>query len=85
VACPSAARATAPADEKTRGRWLEGLWDAYQDDEIPYIELLGDYYWGALCVSKKTASRWADQRIGTCKMAWSPDPDLRGFFKGSTN
>ena len=23
--------------------------------------------------------------MGTCKMAWSPDPNLRGFFKGTTN
>ena len=76
--------ATAPADETTREKWLERLWEAYQDDHIPYIELLGDY-WGELCVSKEIASRWADQLIGTCKMAWSPDPNLRGFFKGTTN
>ena len=76
--------AAAPADEKTREKWLERLWDAYQDDGIPYIELLGDY-WGELCVSKETASRRADQFIGTCKMAWSPDPNLRGSFKGTTN
>ena len=76
--------ATAPADEATRENWLERLWEAYQDDEIPYIEPLGDY-WGDLCVSKEIASRWADQLIGTCKMAWSPDLNLRGFFKGTTN
>ncbi len=76
--------ATAPADETTREKWLERLWEAYQDDQIPYIELLGDY-WGELCVSKEIASRWADQLIGTCKMAWSSDPNLRGFFKGTTN
>jgi len=76
--------ATAPADEATREKWLERLWEAYQDDGIPYIELLGDY-WGELCVSKEIASRWADQLVGTCKMAWSPDPNMRGFFKGTTN
>jgi hypothetical protein len=76
--------ASAPADEKTREKWLARLWEAYQDDQIPYIESLGDY-WGELCVSKEIASRWADRLIGTCKMAWSPDPNLRGFFKGTTN
>lgn len=76
--------ATAPADEGTREKWLERLWEAYQDDQIPYIELLGDS-WGELCASKEIASRWADQLIGTCKMAWSPDTKLRGFFKGTTN
>ena len=42
--------AAAPADAKTRDRWLERLWEAYQEDDIPYIEALGDY-WGALCAS----------------------------------
>ncbi len=36
--------ANAPAVTKTRDAWLERLYDAYQDDEIPYIELLGDYW-----------------------------------------
>ena len=74
----------APADEDTRAKWLERLWDAYQDDDIPYLESLGDD-WGALCASPEVASRWADELIGTCKMAWSPDPELRGFFKGTTS
>ena len=74
----------APADAKARGAWLERLYDTYQDDEIPYIELLGDH-WGELCASKQVASEWADRLIGTCRMAWSPDASLRGFFKGTTN
>jgi hypothetical protein len=74
----------APADAKTRDAWLERLYDAYQDDEIPYVELLGDR-WGELCASKEVASEWADRLIGTCRMAWSPDASLRGFFKGTTN
>lgn len=37
----------APADESTRNAWLDRLWEAYQNDEIPYIERLGDY-WGDL-------------------------------------
>jgi hypothetical protein len=76
--------AGAPADAKTRDAWLERLWDAHQEDEIPYIESLGDY-WGELCGAKETASAWADRLIDTVKMAWSPDPGLRGFFKGTTN
>jgi len=76
--------AAAPADQATRANWLERMWEAYQDDEIPYLESLGDH-WGELCASPDVASDWADQLIGTCKMAWSPDPELRGYFKGSTN
>ncbi len=76
--------AKAPADAKTRDSWLERLFDAYQDDGIPYIEWLGDH-WGTLCASKEVASAWADQLVDGVKFAWSPDPSLRGFFKGTTN
>jgi hypothetical protein len=76
--------AMTPTDAVTREKWLDRLWDAYRDDQIPYIELLGDS-WGELCVSKEIASRRADRLLGTCKMAWSPDPNLRAFFKGTSN
>lgn len=76
--------ARAPADAKTRAAWLERLWEAYQEDEIPYIELLGDH-WGLLCASKELASEWADRLEGLVRMAWSKDPNLRGFFKGTSN
>lgn len=76
--------ANAPADAKTREAWLERLFEAYQDDGIPYIEWLGDH-WGTLCASKEVASAWADRLIETVKLAWSPDPSLRGYFKGTTN
>lgn len=76
--------ATAPADERTRDRWLDRLWEAYQADQIPYIERLGDC-WGDLCGSKEVASQWADRLLATCRMAWSPNPTLRGFFQGTTN
>jgi len=84
VAALSEIIATAPADAATRDRWLERLWEAYQEDAMPYIESLGDH-WGPLCASPEVASRWADELIGVCKMAWSPDPNLRGFFEGTSN
>ncbi len=76
--------AGAPADSQTREAWLERLWNAYREDDIPYLESLGDY-WGELCASPDVASRWGDRLIGICRMAWSPDPGLRGFFSGTTN
>ncbi|MCG5052217.1 MAG: hypothetical protein KA712_04590 [Myxococcales bacterium] len=76
--------ADAPVDTKTRETWLERLFEAYKDDGIPYIEWLGDH-WGTLCASKGIASAWADRLIEMVKLAWSPDPSLRGFFKGTTN
>jgi hypothetical protein len=75
--------ANAPADAKTRDAWLERLWQAHADDQIPYIERLGDY-WGELCASASIASAWADRLIGVVRMAWSPDPKLRGHFHGTS-
>ena len=75
--------ATAPADEKTRQKWLERLFEAHAADEIPYIESLADY-WGELCASPEVASRWADELIGVTRMALSPDKNLRGHFHGTT-
>jgi tetratricopeptide (TPR) repeat protein len=74
--------AQAPADEKLRDRWLERLWRAVEEDRIPYIEILPEY-WGDLCVTPERASGWADDFIGIVRMAWSPNPELRGYFKGT--
>jgi hypothetical protein len=76
--------ASAPADRKTREKWLERIWEAYQDDEIPYIEMVSDY-WGELCASKEIASQWADRLLDACRIAWSSDRRLRCFFNGTTN
>jgi len=75
--------ASAPADAKTRAGWLDRLWEAHARDEIPYIERLGDF-WGELCVSPELASAWADRLVGIVTMALSPDPQVRGFFHGTT-
>jgi hypothetical protein len=45
-----------------RMRWLERLFDALQDDPMPYIEQLGDR-WGDLCTSPDIASLWADRLL----------------------
>ena len=75
--------ADAPVDEKARQRWLERLFDAHEADRMPYIEILAEY-WGELCASKEIASAWADRLEGPTRMALSPDPDLHGFFHGTS-
>ena len=75
--------AAAPTDVKTREEWLERLYDAHAADEIPYIELLADY-WGELCVTKEVSSRWADRLLGVAKNALSPDPTMRGNYHRTT-
>jgi hypothetical protein len=73
----------APASAKVREGWLERLWEAHANDEMPCIERLGDF-WGDLCVSPATASTWADRLVPIVEMAWSPDTERRGFFHGTT-
>jgi len=75
--------AQAPADRKTREKWLERLYRAHEDDQIPYIEILGDY-WGELCGTKEIASAQADKLIGITRMALSSDKNLRGHFHGTS-
>lgn len=61
--------ASAPADNSVRDKWLERLWQAVEDDDIPYIEILPEY-WGDLCATPERASRWADSFIEGVRMAW---------------
>jgi hypothetical protein len=75
--------AGAPADDSTRNRWLERLWQAVEADEIPYIELLPEY-WGELCATPERASRWADSFIDTVRMAWDKSSGHYGYFKGTS-
>ena len=74
--------AEAPVDERTRDQWLDRLWEAHQNDAIPYIERLGDC-WGELCASRERASAWADRLIGTVEMVWSPNRKPGGYFHGT--
>lgn len=74
--------AEAPVDAETRDRWLERLWEAHQNDEIPYIERLADY-WGELCASRDRASAWANRLIGAVEAAWNPNRKPGGHFQGT--
>jgi hypothetical protein len=75
--------AEAPADDKTRAAWLERLFEAHGEDQIPYIEILADH-WGELCASKQVAAEWADRLVGITRMAISSDKSLRGHFHGTS-
>jgi hypothetical protein len=56
--------AEAPASEAVRGKWLERLFEAIQNDDPPYIESLGEH-WGELRATVELASRWADELMPT--------------------
>lgn len=70
-------------ENSIRQKWLERLWGAVEDDEIPYLEALGSY-WGELCASQDIASHWADSFIPTVASVWSPSATGHGYCKGTT-
>ncbi len=61
--------ADAPADAKTREKWLDRLWDAINDDGVGYLDLLGEH-WGDACSSAEIASKWADELLPLVQTAW---------------
>jgi len=71
------------AGQSVRQLWLERLWEAIQDDQMPYIEHLGDF-WGELCVSMEIASAWADRFLPIVQRIWSPQEPGHGYFSGTT-
>ena len=73
----------APADQPTRRQWLERLYQAHADDQMPYIESLGDF-WGELCASADLAGEWADRLIETVENVWSRAPREYGFFHATS-
>jgi hypothetical protein len=72
----------AQVDAPTRRDWLERLWLAYVNDQIPYIESLGDH-WGEVCASKEIASAWADRLVGGLRENWTTRE--RNYYKGTPN
>lgn len=75
--------ARAPVDTKRRAAWLERLFQAHADDDIPYIETLTDF-WGELCASRELASEWADRLLGLTRMVLLPDKAPGARFHGTS-
>jgi len=75
--------ANATVTPAIRQRWMRKLWQALDEDEMPYIESLGDY-WGELCAGPELASTWADELLPTVQSAWSPNASGHGYFNGTT-
>lgn len=75
--------AEAPADESTRRAWLDRLLQALRDDEMPYIEHLGDW-WGELCATPEIASEQADGLLVDARVALAPGYIRGAFYVGAS-
>ena len=72
---------SAPADRKTRDKWLDRLWHAIEDDGVDYVSMVGSR-WGELCGSREVASHWADRFLSLLRVAWS-DPRPGNYVHGT--
>ena len=72
----------APADDATRGKWLERLWRAMEEEGVEYIRPVGDR-WGDICGSADVAGGWADDLVYTVRFCWT-DPNSGNYFHGTT-
>lgn len=67
-----------------REKWLDRLFETLQEDDMPYLEHLGEF-WGELCATPEIAAKWADYLTPTLTTMW--DHCARtgeyGYFKGT--
>lgn len=77
--------AKADVSRAVREKWLERLYEGLQEDDMPYLEYLGEF-WGVLCSTQEIASKWADYLSPTLTTMW--DHCARsgeyGYFKGTS-
>ncbi|MDX1985622.1 MAG: hypothetical protein SFV17_02950 [Candidatus Obscuribacter sp.] len=73
---------TVAVDECTRKAWLERLWTAMEEDHMPYIEYLGDF-WGELCATKELATESANELLPCVRLCFS-STNPGTFFHGTT-
>ena len=73
----------APVDEKTRSKWLDRLWEAFNDDGVGFLDVLGER-WGDLCGSAMVASQWADEMMPLVKTTWEETKQgAFSYFRGT--
>ncbi len=72
--------ANAPADRPTRGKWLERLFDAIQQDGVDYLSMVADR-WGEIAVYPELLTKYADDFIPLLDRVWTegrPGEHVRG-------
>ena len=77
--------AKADVSRAVREKWLDHLFEALQEDDMPYLEYLGDF-WGDLCATPEIAAKWADDLAPIVARVWehSASSGQYGYFKGTS-
>ena len=75
----------APADEKIKAKWLDRLWEAFNDDGVGYLDVLGER-WGEVCGSPQIASKWADELLPIVHRTWEETKQKSfSYFRGTSS
>ncbi len=72
----------APADAKTRSKWLERLYEAVQEDGVDYLSPIEEQ-WGAICGGGDLANEWSDRLLPLVSASWSIEA-IGGWVKGAS-
>ena len=59
----------AEVSRAVREKWLDRLFDALQEDAMPYLEYMEEF-WGELCATPETAAKWAEDLSPMVTMMW---------------
>ena len=74
----------APADKKTKAKWLDRLWKAINNDGVGYLELVGER-WGEICGTLEVASKWADELLPIVRRIWEETKQGSfSYFRGTS-
>lgn len=72
-----------PVDEETHTKWLDRIWEAYNETDFDYL-MMAVGRWGELCRTPEIASRWADDLMHPMKYSWSSHLPPGSYFRGTT-
>ena len=62
----------APADRKTREKWLDRLYEAVLEDGVNYLSPVEDR-WGDICGFPELANQWADRILPFLRDTWTEE------------
>ena len=72
----------APADPRTRAKWLERLYEAVQEDGVQYLFPVEER-WGEIAVYPEIMNDYADRLLPLVRRVWSEEPP-GGYVRGDT-
>ncbi len=70
-------------DDNTRAKWMDRLWDAFNEDGVGYLDVIGER-WGEICGSPDTASKWANELQPVLRSSWEETKQgAFSYFRGT--